>query len=89
MHDTRIVDELRAIHHGRNAKGKIIKIDGKVPVGMRMSLDRFADAITLSDVGERRTGELVTIRASPRVRAKPQTEIRDGMVAVLSIGKKA
>ena len=47
VHDTRIVDELRAIHHGRNAKGKIIKIDGKVPVGMRMSLDRFADAITL------------------------------------------
>jgi superfamily II DNA or RNA helicase len=46
-HDTRIVDELRAIHHGRNAKGKIIKIDGKVPVGMRMSLDRFAEAITL------------------------------------------
>jgi superfamily II DNA or RNA helicase len=47
VHDTRIVDELRAIHHGRNPKGKIIKIDGKVPIGMRMSLDRFADAITL------------------------------------------
>jgi hypothetical protein len=47
VHDTRIVDELHAIHHGRNAKGKIIKIDGKVPVGLRMSLDRFADAITL------------------------------------------
>jgi superfamily II DNA or RNA helicase len=47
VHDTRIVDELRAIHHGRNPKGKIIKIDGKVPVGMRMSLAHFADAITL------------------------------------------
>ena len=47
VHDKRIVDELRAIHHGRVSSGKIIKIDGKVPVGMRMSLDRFADAITL------------------------------------------
>jgi superfamily II DNA or RNA helicase len=46
VHDTRIVDELRAIHHGRVPSGKIIQIDGKVPVGMRMSLDRFADAIT-------------------------------------------
>ena len=46
VHDTRIVDELRAIHHGRISKGKIIKIDGKVPVGMRMSLDRFAEAVS-------------------------------------------
>ena len=46
VHDTRIVDELRAIHHGRISKGKIIKIDGKVPVGMRMSLEGFAEAIS-------------------------------------------
>jgi hypothetical protein len=46
VHDTRIVDELRAIHHGRIPSGKIIKIDGKVPVGMRMSLEHFADAIS-------------------------------------------
>jgi superfamily II DNA or RNA helicase len=46
VHDTRIVDELRAIHYGRISKGKIIKIDGKVPVGMRMSLARFADAVS-------------------------------------------
>ena len=46
VHDTRIVDELRAIHYGRVSKGKIIKIDGKVPVGMRMSLARFADAVS-------------------------------------------
>ena len=46
VHDTRIVDELRAIHYGRISKGKIIKIDGKVPVGMRMSLVRFADAVS-------------------------------------------
>jgi hypothetical protein len=46
VHDTRIVDELRTIHYGRISKGKIIKIDGKVPVGMRMSLARFADAVS-------------------------------------------
>jgi len=46
VHNTRIVDELRAIHYGRISKGKIIKIDGKVPVGMRMSLARFADAVS-------------------------------------------
>jgi superfamily II DNA or RNA helicase len=47
VHDTRIVDELRAIHYGRISKGKIIKIDGKVPVGMRMSLAQFANAISI------------------------------------------
>ena len=47
VHDTRIVDELRAIHYGRVSKGKIIKIDGKIPVGMRMSLGRFADAVSV------------------------------------------
>ena len=47
VHDTRIVDELRAIHHGRVPSGKIINIDGKVPVGMRMSLDQFADAVSI------------------------------------------
>jgi hypothetical protein len=46
VHDSRIVEELRAIHQGRLSSGKIIKIDGKVPVGMRMSLDRFADAVS-------------------------------------------
>jgi superfamily II DNA or RNA helicase len=46
VHDSRIVDELRAIHQGRIPNGKIIKIDGKVPIGMRMSLDRFADAVS-------------------------------------------
>jgi hypothetical protein len=46
VHDARIVDELRAIHYGRISKGKIIKIDGKVPFGMRMSLEHFADAIS-------------------------------------------
>src|SRR5262249_25980265 len=47
VHDTRIVDELRAMHYGHVPSGKIIKIEGNVPVGMHMSLDRFAEAISL------------------------------------------
>jgi hypothetical protein len=47
VHDERIVDELRAIRYGRVSSSKIINIDGKVPIGMRMSLSRFADAISL------------------------------------------
>jgi superfamily II DNA or RNA helicase len=44
--DDRIVDEFRAIQNGRISKGTIVEIEGKyVPVGMRMSLDKFADAI--------------------------------------------
>jgi superfamily II DNA or RNA helicase len=46
IHDERIVHELRAIHNGRLSKGTIIEIDGTVPVGMQISLDRFADAIS-------------------------------------------
>jgi len=46
VHDTRIVDELRAMHYGHVPSGKIIKIEGNVPVGMHMSLDRFAEAIS-------------------------------------------
>src|SRR5262249_37960450 len=45
VHDTRIVDELRAMHYGHVPSGKIIEIEGNVPVGMHMSLDRFAEAI--------------------------------------------
>jgi hypothetical protein len=49
--DTRIVEELRAMYCGPISKSKkrskgVIKIGGTVPVGFRMSLDQFADAIT-------------------------------------------
>jgi superfamily II DNA or RNA helicase len=46
VHDERIVHELRALHNGRISKGTIIEIDGMVPVGMQISLDRFTDAIS-------------------------------------------
>jgi superfamily II DNA or RNA helicase len=44
--DPRIVDELRALYYGKISSGKIIKIEGEVPVGMRMSLARFAEAVS-------------------------------------------
>ena len=44
--DERIADEFRAIKEGRASSGKIIEIQGDVPVGMQMSLGDFADAIS-------------------------------------------
>jgi superfamily II DNA or RNA helicase len=44
--DERIADEFRAIRHGRIPSGKIVEISGDVPVGMHMSLGRFAEAIS-------------------------------------------
>src|SRR5262249_1267087 len=81
VHDTRIVDELRAIHHGRVPSGKIIKIDGKVPVGMRMSLDRFAEAISTKmweSVARVNWRDFEEARAFVRsLRLKSQIEWRD------------
>jgi hypothetical protein len=45
--DDRIVEELRAIHNGKVSRGKIIKIEGTVPVGMHMALEQFADAVSV------------------------------------------
>jgi hypothetical protein len=44
--DERIADEFRAIDKGRISGGKIVEIDGDVPVGMKMTLDDFAEAIS-------------------------------------------
>jgi superfamily II DNA or RNA helicase len=44
--DERIVDEFRAIEQGRVPSGKIVEIDGDVPVGMKMKLGDFAAAIS-------------------------------------------
>jgi superfamily II DNA or RNA helicase len=44
--DERIADEFRAILQGRRPTGKIVEIGGDVPVGMHMSLGRFAEAIS-------------------------------------------
>jgi len=44
--DERIADEFRAIEKGRVSSGKIIEIEGDVPVGMQMTLGEFAEAIS-------------------------------------------
>jgi superfamily II DNA or RNA helicase len=44
--DERIADEFRAIEKGRISSGKIVEIDGDVPVGMKMRLGDFAEAIS-------------------------------------------
>jgi hypothetical protein len=44
--DERIADEFRAIERGRVSSGKIVEIDGDIPVGMKMKLGEFAEAIS-------------------------------------------
>jgi predicted helicase len=44
--DERIADEFRAIERGRISSGKIVVIDGRVPVGMKMKRGDFAEAIS-------------------------------------------
>jgi superfamily II DNA or RNA helicase len=44
--DERIADEFRAIYKGRIPSGKIVEIEGDVPVGMKMKLGDFAEAIS-------------------------------------------
>lgn len=44
--DERIADEFRAIENGRIAKGKIVEIEGDIPVGTKMKLGDFAEAIS-------------------------------------------
>jgi superfamily II DNA or RNA helicase len=44
--DERIADEFRAIKKGRQPSGRIVEISGDVPVGMRITLGEFAEAIS-------------------------------------------
>ena len=44
--DERIADEFRAIERGRLSSGKIVEIEGDVPVGMKIKLGDFAAAIS-------------------------------------------
>jgi predicted helicase len=44
--DERIAEEFRLIERGRVSKGKIIEIDGDVPVSMKMGFGEFAAAIS-------------------------------------------
>src|SRR6476661_4903218 len=44
--DERIAEEFRLIEQGRVSKGKIVEIDGDLPIGMKMKLGDFAGAIS-------------------------------------------
>ena len=44
--DERIAEEFRAIEKGRVPSGKIVEIEGDIPVGMKMKLGDFAEAIS-------------------------------------------
>lgn len=44
--DERIADEFRLIEHGHKPSGKIVEIEGDVPVGMKFELHEFAAAIS-------------------------------------------
>ena len=44
--DERIAEEFRAIEQGRVSTGKIVEIEGDIPVGMKMKLGEFAEAIS-------------------------------------------
>jgi hypothetical protein len=44
--DERIADEFRAIEAGRISTGKIVEIEGDVPVGMKTKLGDFAETIS-------------------------------------------
>ena len=44
--DGRIADEFRAIERGRISSGKIVEIEGDVPVGLKIKLGDFAEAIS-------------------------------------------
>jgi hypothetical protein len=41
-----MADEFRAIERGRISSGKIVEIEGDVPVGMKIELGDFAGAIS-------------------------------------------
>ncbi len=44
--DERIADEFRAIEKGRISSGKIVEIEGDIPIGMKIELADFAEAIS-------------------------------------------
>src|SRR5208283_2596634 len=43
--DERIAEQFRVVEYGRKPTGKILEIEGDVPVGMRLEINAFADQI--------------------------------------------
>jgi hypothetical protein len=46
IQDERIADEFRAIEGGRISSGKLVEFEGDVPIGMKIKLGDFAQAIS-------------------------------------------
>ena len=46
IQDERIPEEFKAIERGPISNGKIVEIEGDIPIGMKMSLGDFAEAIS-------------------------------------------
>jgi predicted helicase len=46
IQDERIAEEFRAIESGRISRGKIVEIEGDVPVGLKIKIGDFAEAIS-------------------------------------------
>ena len=63
--DERIAEEFRLIETGRVSKGKIVEIDGDVPVGMKMKTRRLCRSDIDTTLGKRWTRELEAVRGSP------------------------
>lgn len=43
--DERIAEQFRAVRHGRRPKGKVVEIEGDVPVGLQLDAESFSEAI--------------------------------------------
>ena len=78
--DERIADEFRAIEKGRVSSGKIVEIEGDVPVGMKMKLGDFAEAISTRIWEKRWTRELAVVCRSAGVCPGIGVEQSCGMV---------
>ena len=86
--DERIADEFRAIEKGRISSGKIVEIEGDVPVGMKIKLDDFAEAISTriwESVGRANWRSFDDARAFVR-RLGLKSQCR--MERILSVGEK-
>ena len=69
IQDERIADEFKAIERGQISRGKIVEIEGDIPVGMKMKLDNFAEAISTrvwESVGRRNLRSFEEARAFVR-----------------------
>jgi predicted helicase len=86
--DERIADEFRAIEDGRISSGKIVEIEGDIPVGMKIKFGDFADAISTrvwKNVGRANWRSFAASRTFAR---SLKFKFRDGWFEYCKSGKK-